>query len=274
MLVSIRAVGGGVVARLPRLAPVAQWIECRPPEPEAQVRVLPGAHRASTRLLPVRCRDDAGPVGRSRASGPGSRRLDPDPLAQCRAWLAEAETAGVVLANAIALATAGADGAPTVRHVLLRKITHDGFTFFTNLESRKGPRSVRERARGVHRLLAGARPADLGPRRGRAARRRPVRRVLRDAPARRAARRVGERARADRSRTARRWSDVSRSRAAGSPTATSPGRRTGVGTCSSPTRSSAGRAGRSGCTTASATRARAPAGASTGCTRNRPRAAR
>jgi pyridoxamine 5'-phosphate oxidase len=63
--------------------------------------------------------------------------LDPDPLAQCRAWLTEAETAGVVLANAIALATAGADGAPTVRHVLLREITSEGFTFFTNLESRK-----------------------------------------------------------------------------------------------------------------------------------------
>ena len=63
--------------------------------------------------------------------------LDPDPLAQCRAWLQGAETDGVALANAIALATTGADGAPTVRHVLLREITPEGFTFFTNLESRK-----------------------------------------------------------------------------------------------------------------------------------------
>ena len=74
--------------------------------------------------------------------------LDPDPLAQCRAWLAEAETAGVVLANAIALATAGADGAPTVRHVLLREITPGGFTFFTNLESRKA-RDLSENARAA-----------------------------------------------------------------------------------------------------------------------------
>jgi len=74
--------------------------------------------------------------------------LDPDPLAQCRAWLHEAETAGVVLANAIALATAGADGQPTVRHVLLREITPVGFTFFTNLESRKA-RDLSENARAA-----------------------------------------------------------------------------------------------------------------------------
>jgi pyridoxamine 5'-phosphate oxidase len=74
--------------------------------------------------------------------------LHPDPLVQCRAWLGEAETLGVVLANAIALATAGADGAPTVRHVLLREITPDGFTFFTNLESRKA-RELSENARAA-----------------------------------------------------------------------------------------------------------------------------
>jgi len=78
--------------------------------------------------------------------------LDPDPLAQCRAWLAEAETAGAVLANAIALATAGADGAPTVRHVLLRQITSDGFTFFTNLASRKA-RDLSENARAAFTVL-------------------------------------------------------------------------------------------------------------------------
>lgn len=74
--------------------------------------------------------------------------LNPNPLEQCRAWLAEAEIAGVVLANAIALATAGVDGAPTVRHVLLRQITHDGFTFFTNLQSRKA-RDLSENARAA-----------------------------------------------------------------------------------------------------------------------------
>ena len=63
--------------------------------------------------------------------------LDPDPIAQLRTWLADAEAAGVVLANAMALATVGPDGAPSVRHVLLRHITDTGITFFTNRTSRK-----------------------------------------------------------------------------------------------------------------------------------------
>ena len=44
-------------------------------------------------------------------------------MAQLRPWLAAAEAAGVVLPNAMALATADANGAPSVRHVLLRHIT-------------------------------------------------------------------------------------------------------------------------------------------------------
>jgi pyridoxamine 5'-phosphate oxidase len=64
--------------------------------------------------------------------------LDPDPIEQFRAWLAAADNTGVALANAIALATADASGAPSVRHVLLRGITDDGFVFFTNHSSRKG----------------------------------------------------------------------------------------------------------------------------------------
>ena len=63
--------------------------------------------------------------------------LDPDPVAQLRAWLTDAESSGVVLPNAMALATVGADGAPSVRHVLLRHITPTGITFFTNRTSRK-----------------------------------------------------------------------------------------------------------------------------------------
>jgi pyridoxamine 5'-phosphate oxidase len=64
--------------------------------------------------------------------------LKPDPIDQFRDWLAAAETAGVPLANAIALATADASGAPSIRHVLLRGITDVGFVFFTNHSSRKG----------------------------------------------------------------------------------------------------------------------------------------
>jgi pyridoxamine 5'-phosphate oxidase len=77
--------------------------------------------------------------------------LNPDPLAQFTAWLADAETAGVPLPNAMALATVGSDGGPTLRHVLLRGID-TGFVFNTNKESRKG-RQLSENARAAISFL-------------------------------------------------------------------------------------------------------------------------
>jgi pyridoxamine 5'-phosphate oxidase len=59
-------------------------------------------------------------------------------LARFRAWFAEAERAGLALPEAMALATATSAGAPSVRMVLLKGADERGFTFFTNLESRKG----------------------------------------------------------------------------------------------------------------------------------------
>jgi pyridoxamine 5'-phosphate oxidase len=56
-----------------------------------------------------------------------------DPLEQFRRWFAEADAA-----NAMALATAAADGAPSVRMVLLKGADENGFVFFTGYESRKG----------------------------------------------------------------------------------------------------------------------------------------
>jgi pyridoxamine 5'-phosphate oxidase len=64
--------------------------------------------------------------------------LDPDPLQQLRAWVGEAQAAGELMPEAVALATAGADGAPSVRIVLLRGIDTDGLHFYTNRGSRKG----------------------------------------------------------------------------------------------------------------------------------------
>ena len=52
-----------------------------------------------------------------------------DPLAQLRAWL---ET------DVVALATATADGAPSVRMVLLKGFDDSGLVFYTGYESRKG----------------------------------------------------------------------------------------------------------------------------------------
>ena len=64
--------------------------------------------------------------------------LDADPLRQFEAWLTEAEATGQPLANAFALATASADGVPSVRMVLLRGFDADGLGFYTNRRSRKG----------------------------------------------------------------------------------------------------------------------------------------
>ncbi len=64
--------------------------------------------------------------------------LDPDPVRQLRAWMEEASRAGEPLADAMALATASADGTPSVRMVLLRGIGSEGLDFYTNRSSRKG----------------------------------------------------------------------------------------------------------------------------------------
>jgi pyridoxamine 5'-phosphate oxidase len=63
--------------------------------------------------------------------------LDPDPLAQFKAWFAEAAAAGMRVPEAMALATAAPGGGPSVRMVLLKDATPDGFAFHTNYGSRK-----------------------------------------------------------------------------------------------------------------------------------------
>jgi pyridoxamine 5'-phosphate oxidase len=61
-----------------------------------------------------------------------------DPVALFDAWLAEAAAIEPNDPNAVALATVGRDGHPSVRMVLLKSADSRGFVFFTNLESRKG----------------------------------------------------------------------------------------------------------------------------------------
>ncbi|MEW4449577.1 pyridoxamine 5'-phosphate oxidase [Qipengyuania sp. JC766] len=61
-----------------------------------------------------------------------------DPFALFAHWLAEAEASEPNDPNAMALATATAQGAPSVRMVLLKDHGPDGFVFYTNAESRKG----------------------------------------------------------------------------------------------------------------------------------------
>ena len=71
-----------------------------------------------------------------------------DPIALFAAWLAEARRGEPNDPNAMALATATADGAPSVRMVLLKEHGPDGFVFYTNADSRKG-REIRANPRAA-----------------------------------------------------------------------------------------------------------------------------
>ena len=64
--------------------------------------------------------------------------VDPNPFAQFDRWFAEAAHAGVRMPEAAAVATATADGEPSVRMVLVKETDAGGFVFYTNYESRKG----------------------------------------------------------------------------------------------------------------------------------------
>lgn len=64
--------------------------------------------------------------------------LAKDPYRQFEKWFHEAEAAKLIEPNAMILATAGKDGRPSARTVLLKGFDGRGFMFFTNYESRKG----------------------------------------------------------------------------------------------------------------------------------------
>jgi pyridoxamine 5'-phosphate oxidase len=63
--------------------------------------------------------------------------IDPDPVRQWQRWYGDAVAAGVTEPNAMALSTAGQDGVPDVRFVLVRGVDERGFAFYTNLTSVK-----------------------------------------------------------------------------------------------------------------------------------------
>src|SRR5918995_7251436 len=64
--------------------------------------------------------------------------LEQDPLSLFQQWLDEARAASRYEAEAMAVATADAMGAPSLRMVLLKGCAERGLTFFTNYGSRKG----------------------------------------------------------------------------------------------------------------------------------------
>ena len=64
--------------------------------------------------------------------------VDPDPLRQFATWFREAGESGLRAPEAMAVATATPEGAPSVRMVLVKEFDERGFVFYTNYESRKG----------------------------------------------------------------------------------------------------------------------------------------
>lgn len=64
--------------------------------------------------------------------------VDPDPIAQFDRWFREVLAANLTEPNAMTLATAGADGAPSARVVLLKGYDAGGFVFYTSHQSQKG----------------------------------------------------------------------------------------------------------------------------------------
>ncbi|CAN5529934.1 pyridoxamine 5'-phosphate oxidase [soil metagenome] len=65
-----------------------------------------------------------------------------DPLDQFQTWFDQAVEADVQEPNAMTLATASSEGRPSARIVLLKGVDAEGFSFFTNLGSRKGSELV------------------------------------------------------------------------------------------------------------------------------------
>lgn len=64
--------------------------------------------------------------------------LADEPLEAFRRWWEDAAAAGVAEPEAMSLATASAEGQPSVRFVLLKGVDERGFVFYTNEGSAKG----------------------------------------------------------------------------------------------------------------------------------------
>lgn len=70
-------------------------------------------------------------------AGLGREDLRGNPLDQFQAWFDQACQSGIVLPNAMSLATVSKEGNPGLRTVLLKHFDESGFIFFTNYESSK-----------------------------------------------------------------------------------------------------------------------------------------
>jgi len=61
-----------------------------------------------------------------------------DPIARFTRWFRQEVAAGTNSPEAMALATCGSDGMPSVRYILLKQADERGFSFYTDIRSPKG----------------------------------------------------------------------------------------------------------------------------------------
>jgi len=65
------------------------------------------------------------------------RNCDTNPIVQFERWFKDAQVVGNTEPNAMTLATAGPDGQPSARIVLLKEVSDAGFVFYTSYDSPK-----------------------------------------------------------------------------------------------------------------------------------------
>ncbi|MDI2132820.1 pyridoxamine 5'-phosphate oxidase [Yinghuangia seranimata] len=73
-----------------------------------------------------------------RGAGIDESTLPDEPMPLFARWLTEIAGADLPEPNAMVVSTAGLDGQPSSRTVLLKEYGADGFVFYTNYDSRKG----------------------------------------------------------------------------------------------------------------------------------------
>jgi pyridoxamine 5'-phosphate oxidase len=78
-----------------------------------------------------------------------SQHPNSEPFELFQNWYADASDKEPNDPNAMALATVGADGRPSVRMVLLKDADPRGFVFYTNYESRKGRQLLETRKAAI-----------------------------------------------------------------------------------------------------------------------------
>ena len=76
-------------------------------------------------------------LGKGVTRGLPEASADRDPIEIFQEWFEAAKASGMLMPEAMCLATATADGAPSARMVLLKEVTRAGFVFYTNYGSRK-----------------------------------------------------------------------------------------------------------------------------------------